>query len=147
MDFIQKRNLVCSFQSDIYAVDLVERQALGDVDLILDPDSAIIFVSLLSLPSQVKHIIQRLEQQTWRFSHILVIFEAFPSVHVFKSDECSSNRPIPYAYTPPTQKAIKTLRRILDISDAYQTLFTRHFGNLVEINDPRSGILWGQRDW
>jgi hypothetical protein len=78
LDFIQKLALVRSLESQECLVDLVERQSLDGVDLILDPQSAIIFISLFILSSQCNKYVERVAAQSWNFHRILVVFEAYP---------------------------------------------------------------------
>jgi hypothetical protein len=147
------------------AVELVERDTLGGVDLILDPHTTVIFASLMALPSQCEALIARLGEQSWRFARLLVIFEAFSSSLAYKSDPAST-RLTPSAYTPPILKAIKKFRRDLGIAEALETknvrasihfafadsvheaaLFTRCFGDCAEANDTTGGAIWGPREW
>jgi hypothetical protein len=64
MDVIQKQRLVRSLRTVHCYVDLVERDTLGGVDIIIDPHTAILFVSLLSLPSQCMALVTRLGEQS-----------------------------------------------------------------------------------
>ncbi|KII93076.1 hypothetical protein PLICRDRAFT_694319 [Plicaturopsis crispa FD-325 SS-3] len=166
MDFIQKRTLVGCLAQPSCLVSLVERESLGGVDLILDPQTAIILFSLAALPSQCDALLTRLSQESWRYSRLLVIFEGFPSSHTYRHDEMASSRETPYAYSPPVLKAVKKLRRDLNLADVYETknattsvrlafanavdeaaVFVRMFGDIAEENDETAGAIWGVREW
>ena len=165
MDLIQKRPIVRSLGLNECAVELVERDTLGGVDLILDPHTAVIVTSILALPSQCEALTVRLGQQSWRFARLLVVFEAFSSSLAYRS-ESASTRLAPNAYTPPILKAVKKLRRNLGIAEALETknsrtsihfafadsvreaaLFIRCFGDCAEENDTTGGTIWGSREW
>jgi hypothetical protein len=164
LDLLQKQTLVRALRSPACSIDLVERDILNGVDLILDPFTAIIFVPLLTLPSQCESVVQQVSYQSWHYAHLLVVFEAYP--------ESSSVRPskgiIPdlYAYTPPVLKAIKKFRRDVSLAEACGTkspslkvqyafgdqveetaLFARLFGDEAERRDQTHGAIWGRREW
>jgi hypothetical protein len=145
-------------------VDLVERTSLDGVDLIIDPNTAVVFAPLLTLPSECESLRSRLAQQSWRFSRILVIFEAYPSYCSYKRQR--SDALMPHAFTPPVIKAVRKLRRDLGIAEAYETkseksriqfafandvfeaaIFARLFGDETEALDETQGVLWGDREW
>ena len=171
LDVLQKQVLVRSLHSQECRVDLVERESLGGVDLILDPYTSVIFAPLLSLSVDHKTLLARISHQTWRYTYLLVVFEAYPSS---KSSRTSSrikrrvagDEPELYAYTPPVVKAIKKFRRDLDIAEAYGTndsrceiryafadtvaeaaAYARFFGDGAEQRDQTRGALWGTREW
>jgi hypothetical protein len=165
VDLVQKRSIVRSLGLLECAVELVERNTLGGVDLILDPHTAIIFASLMALPSQCEALTAKLSCQSWRYSRVLVIFEAFPSSLAYQSNQAPT-RLAPNPYTPPILRAIKKLRRDLGIAEALDTknvsssinfafasnvreaaLITRCFGNCAEANDTTGGAIWGLREW
>ena len=168
MGVVQKQTLVRSFRTQQCAVELVEHETLGDVDLVLDPHSAVFFTSLLSLPFQCEAIVSRLCQQSWRFSQLLVVLEAYQESHSYVPDREMSTRTKINCYTPMIIKAVKKLRRNLGVSEACDTknpacsvflafadsvgeaaLLTRYFGDLAEANDVAvtGGAVWGNRDW
>ena len=171
LDVLQKQVLVRSLHSQECRVDLVGRESLGGVDLILDPYTSVIFAPLLSLSADHKTLLARLSTQTWRYTSLLVVFEAYPSS---KSSRTSSrikrrvagDEPELYAYTPPVVKAIKKFRRDLDIAEACGTnnsrceiwyafadtvveaaAYARLFGDGAEARDRTRGALWGTREW
>ncbi|KIM77149.1 hypothetical protein PILCRDRAFT_825707 [Piloderma croceum F 1598] len=165
LDLLQKRSIVRALGLPECAVELVERDTIGGVDLILDPHTAVIFASLMSLPTQCETLTASLSHQSWRYSRLLVIFEAFPSSLAYHSDPAST-RLAPNPYTPPILKAIKKFRRDLGIAEALDNkyvssmisfafagsvqeaaLFTRYFGNYAEASDTTSGAVWGPRKW
>ncbi|RDB14589.1 hypothetical protein Hypma_016464 [Hypsizygus marmoreus] len=171
LDVLQKQVLVRSLRASECQVDLVERDSLGGVDLIIDPYTAVMFAPLLSLPAQHKALLALLSAQTWRYSQLLVIFEAYPASRSWKSGSRKKHG-IPsaeldlYAYTPPIVKALKKFRRDLDIAEACGTkaavcevwfafadtvdeaaAYARLFGDRAEENDQTGGALWGSREW
>ncbi|EDR04436.1 uncharacterized protein LACBIDRAFT_330568 [Laccaria bicolor S238N-H82] len=164
LELLQKQTLVRALRSPACSIDLVERDILNGVDLILDPFTAIIFVPLLSLPSQCESVVQQVSYQSWHYARLLVVFEAYP--------ESSSVRPSKgivsdlYAYTPPVLKAIKKFRRDVSIAEACgmkspslmvqyafadqvqeTALFARLFGDEAERRDQTQGAIWGRREW
>jgi hypothetical protein len=164
IDLIQKQELVRSLRLPQCAIDLVERNHLNGVDLIVDPHAAVVYASLLSLPAECEALCAKLGEQSWRFSRLLVIFEAYPCSHSYKA--YSSETPVPYAFTQPVLKAIKKLRRDLEISEACETKcsttiiqfafatntvesarFARFFGDAAEAQDETQGVVWGNREW
>ncbi|KAF9478879.1 hypothetical protein BDN70DRAFT_807870 [Pholiota conissans] len=173
VDLIQKHALVCALRSDECAVGLVERQSLDGVDLILDPHCAIIFLSVFILPARCESFVARVSHQSWNFSRILVVFEAYPEHRATRrlkepqrSSAMSSLALDPYAYTTPIVKAIKKFRRDVNIAEgcgskcagtrveyafantvAEAALFARMYGDMAEAKDETQGALWGEREW
>lgn len=164
LDVIQKLALVRSLESRECLVDLVERQSLDGVDLILDPHTAIIFLSLFMLSSQCNKYVERVAAQSWKFHRILVVFEAYPQSCAKKGNKTLDSDL--NAYTPHILKAIRKFRRDLNIAAACGTkcqetevfyvfansvdegaLFARMFGNFAEENDETGGAIWGERGW
>ncbi|KAL4266739.1 hypothetical protein AB1N83_004047 [Pleurotus pulmonarius] len=161
LDVIQKQVLVRSLRGDTALIQLVERESLNGVHLILDPHSAVLLVPLLALPSECDHISTLISQQSWCYSQLLVIFEAYPESLSHRGHKSSID-----AYTPPILKAVKKLRRDLGIAAACETknqecgvlwafadspqdvaVFVRVFGDSVEASDQSQGVLWGDRSW
>jgi hypothetical protein len=166
MNVIQKQRLIRSLRSAHCSVDLVERDTLGGVDIIIDPHTAILFVPLFTLPSQCVALVTKLGQQSWRYSRLLVIFEAFPEYQSYKQISRELSAPKLYSYSPPIVKAVKKFRRDLNISEACSAKYasckvnlafantvdeaaclTRCFGNFAETNDDTHGAIWGNREW
>ncbi|KAG1783349.1 hypothetical protein EV702DRAFT_958741 [Suillus placidus] len=169
MALIQKRALVRALQAPECRVHLVERYVLGGADIVMDPDTAVLVVPLLALPSQVEGLADRISQASWRYTHILIILEAFPSANAFTAEISTNNiKLMPYAFSPPMLKAVKKLRRLLTIAEGCGTksvgceiqwafandvgeaaLFVRTFGNLAQewaFNEGRNA-LWEDRGW
>ncbi|KAH7887264.1 hypothetical protein F5I97DRAFT_1806082 [Phlebopus sp. FC_14] len=168
MAFIQKHALVRQLQSDACRVSIVERYQLGGVDIVVDSDHAIVFVPLLALPANIELFSDRICSESWRYSHILVVFEAYPSTRSHRSDDANGSRLAPYAYSPPVCKAIKKLRRLLSIAEGCGTkdeacsviwafandpeetaMFVRCFGEEAYARALSVGneVLWRERDW
>lgn len=163
LDLIQKRALVMHLSSQACCVDLIEREALSGVDLILDADSAVLYFPLTSLPTQCDALKSRLDGLSWRYRNLLLVFESFPTSRAYVAESTDDDVGIPNMFSPPVLKAIKKLRRDLGISEACDlkrentdivfafarsvfeaAMFVRLFGNRVE---RRSGTVWGSRDW
>jgi hypothetical protein len=166
---IQKRALVRALQAPECRVHLVERYVLGGADIVMDPDTAVLVVPLLALPSQVEGLANRISQASWRYTHILLIFEAFPSANSFTAEMNTNNVKLaPYAFSPPILQAVKKLRRLLTIAEGCWTknagcniqwafandvgeaaLFVRTFGNLAQEWAFHGGgnALWEDRGW
>ena len=164
LDVIQKLALVRSLESQECLVNLVERQSLDGVDLILDPHTAVIFLSLFMLPSQCNKYVEGVAVQSWKFHRILVVFEAYPQSCAKKGNKTLDSDL--NAYTPHILKAIRKFRRDVNIAAACGTkcqetvvfyvfansvdegaLFVRMYGNFVEENDETGGAIWGDRGW
>ncbi|KAJ6606440.1 hypothetical protein DFH09DRAFT_1120226 [Mycena vulgaris] len=166
MELVQKQGLVRSLRSRMCSTDLVERDALGGVDLVLDPHTAIIFTNLLVLPSECADLTTHIAQQSWCYSRFLVVFEAYPAARSYQSKASASTASELFAYTPPVLKALGKLRRDLGILEGCGSkrqaclvqyafadtvdeaaMFARHFGDLAEADDESGGIIWGDREW
>ncbi|KAF7353656.1 hypothetical protein MVEN_01050400 [Mycena venus] len=85
MDLVQKQGIVRCLRSRSCSIDLVERDSLGGVDIILDPHTAIIFTNLLILPSECADLANRIAQQSWLYSRLLVIFDAYPASYSYRT--------------------------------------------------------------
>lgn len=165
---IQKRALVRELQGHLCRVDLVERYDLGGADIIVDPDSGVLFIPLVTLPAYLESTVERISGESWRYLTLLVVLEAFPSVESYRAVPSRDNRPVPHAYTPPICKAIKKLRRNLGIAEGCGTMnprcavtwafannieeaakFVRRFGEeACAVSKERGyGILWDEREW
>lgn len=172
LEFIQKHALVRALRASNCSVELVERQTLGGVDLIVDPHCAIIFLSLFTLAARCEAYTERISQQSWKFSRLFVVFEAYPEYRSKRSfvakirGSTNASSSEVYAFTPPIVKAIKKFRRDVNIADACGTkcgdtkveyafantvdeaaLLTRWFGERVEEADETGGAVWGEREW
>lgn len=161
LDVIQKQILVRVLRE--YAVDLVERDRLFGIDVIYDADAAVIYFNLPALPSRCEALVTQVSEQSWRYSSILIIFEAYSPSESYKN---VTQRDGISVYSPPVLKAIKKLRRDISLAEAYQNLrgicnirfafaesvqetakFTRYFGDLAESQDASGGVLWDDRRW
>ena len=170
LGFIQKWALVCSLRE--CGVELVERQTLGGVDLIIDAATAVMFINLFSLSARHVTCLEKVAQQSWKYRRILVVFEAYgelgaKNIRAHRSTSTSAaDSSQPYAYTPPIMKALKKFKRDVNIADACGTkrpsmtiqyafadtvkeaaLFARMFGDWAETEDVTQGVLWGERIW
>ena len=168
LDFIQKWALVCSIRE--CAVELVERQTLGGVDLIIDTATAVTFINLFSLSARYVDCLEKVAQQSWKYRRLLVVFEAYgefcvKNIRAHRSTSAAVGSQ-PYAYTPPIMKALKKFKRDVNIAEACGTkrpstviryafadtvkeaaLFARMFGDWAETEDVTQGIIWGERIW
>lgn len=162
MGTLQKQVLIRTLRSNLCAVGLVERDHLSNVDLILDPNTAIVFASLISLSSQREAVLSTVSEQSWRYTNLLVIFEAYPMSASYKA-----SAPVPLnAYTPPNLKAIGRFRRDVDLAEACDkkspacrvrmafadtvedaAMLVRYFGDVAETEDVSQGMVWGDRSW
>ncbi|KAK0499752.1 hypothetical protein EDD18DRAFT_1349950 [Armillaria luteobubalina] len=163
METLQKQVLIRTLRSSLCAVGLVERDHLSSVDLILDPNTAIIFASLISLSSQREALLSTVSEQSWRFTNLLVVFEAYP---ISASYKAAASVTLLNAYTPPNLKAIGRFRRDVDLAEACDkksptcrvqmafadtvedaAMFARYFGDVAETEDVSQGTVWGDRTW
>ena len=165
LELIQKRPIVHSLSLETSRVQLVERETLGGVDLILDPHTTVIFASLSELPIHCETLLANIILQSWRFSRILVIWEYFHRTASHTALPQDSD-PEMLMYPLTSIKAIKKLRRDLAISEALEKKNTnttvhfafasdaneaaklvRCFGDYAEADDTTGSVVWGTRDW
>ena len=164
LDLLQKHAL-CRYLSEQPAgIDLIEREFLGGVDLILDQDSAILFLPLSALPSECEGLITGISDISWRYSHILVIFEAFLTSRAFCDGE--ENLFVTFTFTEPILKSVRKLKRSLMIAEGVGTKaedcliswafaknvkeaarLARVYGDMGESRDTTGGLLWQERWW
>ena len=147
-----------------YSVELVERDDLDGVDLIVDPFTGVIFASLFSLPSQCEDLINRISKLSWSYQRLIVILEGYTPTCANKAVDGTPE--MLSAYTPPILKAIKKLRRGVGMAEAVEekqgttivlyafvnsvyeaASITRYIGDLAEEVDVTNGTLWENRTW
>ena len=164
VDLLQKCALCRCLSDDAAAIDLIDREFLGGVDLILDQDTAILFLPLSALPSECEGLIAGISDISWRYSHMLIIFEAFLTSQAFGDGE--ENRFVSFAFTEPILKSVRKLRRSLIIAEGVGTKMedcllswafaknieeaarlARIYGDMAESRDTTGGMLWQQRWW
>jgi hypothetical protein len=164
VDLLQKTALCRCLSDDAAAIDLIDREFLGGVDLILDQDTAILFLPLSSLPSECEGLIAGISDISWRYSHMLIIFEAFLTSQAFGDGE--ENLLVSFAFTEPILKSVRKLRRSLIIAEGVGTKtedcllswafaknieeaarLARIYGDTAESRDTTGGMLWQQRWW
>ena len=170
LQVIQKKALIRALRSKDCAVELVERQDLGGLDLILDTDTAVIFVDLRTLPIRCEHSVHKVANGSWKFGKLLVVFEAYTErsakANRGRPSLSTSSSPQPSPYTPPIVKALNKFKRDLGIAEGCGTkrnttviqyafastveeaaLFSRLYGDWCEANDRTNGAIWGNREW
>ena len=164
LDLLQKYALCRCLSDGPAAIDLIEREFLGGVDLILDQDTAILFVPLSTVPSECEGLIAGISDISWRYSHILVIFEAFLISQAFGDGE--ENQIVSFTFTEPILKSVKKLKRSLAIAEGVGTKaedcsaswafaknieeaasLARAYGDVAESRDNVGGLLWQERWW
>jgi hypothetical protein len=163
LDVLQKQVLVRALREPSCFVELIERDNLGGADLIVDSFTAVLYRSLFSLSSECDELIGLVSKLSWSFERLVIVLEGFSPAHAMRSTDQADDL---YAYTPPILKAIKRLRRGVDMVEADQekrketiVLFafpnsvqeaaaiTRHIGDMVQSLDQTEGVLWGDRSW
>ncbi|KAG8987484.1 hypothetical protein FRB93_004511 [Tulasnella sp. JGI-2019a] len=119
-DLLQKRGIVRNLMSrEVCSAELIERENVVDVDLIIDAGAAVIFFALPALPVTANALIERLSTLSWRYSKILVVFESYPPSHSRLLEHGTAEPEfVPYAFGPPVLKSFKHLRRSLCISES-----------------------------
>ncbi|THV07980.1 hypothetical protein K435DRAFT_772305 [Dendrothele bispora CBS 962.96] len=169
MDLLQKQALVRSLRSQDCGITLIERLSLDGVDVIIDSYTAIIFMNLPSLPVKCEDLVNLVSQQSWRYSRILVVFEAYPaSLSLRSSNKIQGDAIDLNVYSPPVMKAVKKLRRDISVAEVCEEkdarcqvflafantveeagFLTRLFGDMAEMEDVQTtgGLLWGDRGW
>ena len=164
LDLLQKHALCRCLSGDTAAIDIIDRGFLGGVDLILDQDTAILFLPLSVVPSECEGLIAGISDISWRYSHILVIFEAFLVSQAFGDGE--ENLITSFAFTEPILKSVKKLKRSLAIAEGVGTKtedcfiswafatsiegaarLARIYGDMAESRDRTGGSLWRERWW
>ena len=162
LDLIQKHALCQCLSNDPAAIDLIEREFLGGVDLVLDQDTAVMFLPLSVLPSECEGLIVGICDISWRYSYILVVFEAFLISQAFGEE----NRLVSFVFTEPILKSIRKLKRSLMIADGVGTKtedcavsfafaknieeaarLARVYGDIAESRDITGGLVWQERWW
>lgn len=169
LELVQKQGLTRLLCSPECAIDLIEREDLDGVDLILDPDTAVVILNISFLPTGCLELVERLSAQSWRYRHILLLLEAFTPALAFRSENDTRRLQLS-AYSPPVLKAIKKLRRDISLAEGFgnkssscdiligfpsdvreTALLTRYYGDLAHARalDLNSGgsILWDDRGW
>ncbi|KAL4070291.1 hypothetical protein J3A83DRAFT_3170224 [Scleroderma citrinum] len=144
---IQKRALVLELQGEACKVTLVERYALGGCDIVLDPDHAVLLVPLLALPSQVEVLSERISAESWRYSSILVVFEAYPSARSSRVGDTRSSAPIAEGCGSKNKQCSVIWAFASGVKEA--AMFVRCFGDEAwrKAVGNASEVLWGQREW
>jgi hypothetical protein len=162
---IQRSALVQTCTGPHARIMFVEREDLGDADVLLDPHTAVLLVPISSLPTEHAELAERVADLAPRFSRILLLFECYPQSAAYKRI-CTSDTPLSPVFSPPTIKAVQALRRTLaimgscdsrlehttllsafalSVSDAAQLL--RLAGDSAERADTSGGLLWEDRGW
>jgi hypothetical protein len=163
LDVLQKQVLVRALREPDCSVKLIERDNLGGPDLIVDPFTAILYRSLFSLPSECDELITLVSKLSWSFERLVIVLEAFPPAHATRSTDKANAL---FAYTPPILRAIKRLRRGVDMVEADQekrqeaivlyafpntvqeaAVITRYIGDMAHELDQTDGALWEDRSW
>jgi hypothetical protein len=162
LDVIQKLGLTRALSLPESRVQLVERETLGGADIVTDPHTAVILSPLRVLPSQYDSLLAQINQLSWRFSRILVIFET-----VSLTETCSSNNILEVnPFSPPVVKAVKKLKRDMEIAGACldkrestrvhfafpmstraAAKLIREYGDIGHAEDTSGGQLWDDRLW
>lgn len=121
VNVLQKTVLLEYLGSDC-RISLVEREnaETHGADLILDVDTALLFVPLSSLHLSKEKLAERIAALSWRFGFIMVVFEAFSSATALRPQRLNEGNLTPYAFPPIAIKAIKTLKRLLTVMELMQ---------------------------
>lgn len=169
VSFIQKHAIAARLRS-LFAVELVERSCLeSDVDLILDPQTAIVYFVLAELPSRVEELVERLSRLSWRYERLVVVFEGYTPSRSYFADGSQNNFAL-NPFPPPVMKAVKKMRRGLGIAEGVggksssasvrfgyalsvdeAAMFARAVGDVLEREAVEMGAddacLWDNRMW
>jgi hypothetical protein len=166
LDIIQKRVLVRYLASQECTIDLIERETLRGVDLIIDAHTAVMYFSLPCLPSQCDALYTQVSDLSWRYSNILIVFEAFSPSLAFVPDHQSAKQIS--TYSQPVLKSVGRFRRGLamngsesikkfdkacsvqyafaeNVNDA--ALYARYFGEMAQDGGTANSLLWDEREW
>ncbi|KAG8970310.1 hypothetical protein FRB90_010669, partial [Tulasnella sp. 427] len=147
-DMIQKRGIYHHLTSDPIGIYLVERLNVTDVDLIVDPGAAIIYVTLAALPAETSALVERISKISPAYSRILLIFEAYSPSHSrtarLDSEPIRKDTAAPYAFSPPILKAFKHLRRSLIIAQSTGEKLTSCRVDVAFALDEEEAALYGR---
>ena len=124
LDVIQKTILLKHLTSVDCNVELVEREtsATNGVDLIIDLDTAVLFVPLALLPVMSEALVETVSRLSWDYSRLVIIFEAFSSSLCYRRDKNEPGTGLtPYAFSPAIVKAVRNFKRTLAIKDGMTT--------------------------
>ncbi|KAI0094483.1 hypothetical protein BDY19DRAFT_22568 [Irpex rosettiformis] len=162
LEVIQRIALTRALSAPDCKVQLVERESLNGADIVIDPHTAVIVFLLRNLPTQCDSLNARINQLSWRFSRILVVFEAVPSCDINASKNSLAINP----FSPAVVKAVKKVRRDMEIADACldkqegtrvqfsfpmsvdaAALIIRRYGDMSYAEDTSNGLLWDDRHW
>ncbi|KAF8588344.1 hypothetical protein K439DRAFT_1658555 [Ramaria rubella] len=123
LDIIQKTVLVNHLTSLDCNIDLIERDTFSTTgaDLILDVDTAVLFVPLAPLSVNSEILADRIATLSWDFSRLVIVFEAFPSSLTYRRDNSSTPALTPYAFSPAIVKALRNFKRTLAILEGVQS--------------------------
>ncbi|KAI0348170.1 hypothetical protein BDW22DRAFT_1416471 [Trametopsis cervina] len=162
LDCIQMLGLTRALSSSECKVQLVERETLDGADILVDPYNAIVIFSLQTLPSQSESLKARVNDLSWRFSQILIIFETVPLTESGLSEKATTIN----HFSPPFVKAVKRFKRDLEIAEAcldkrggvrvqfafpmssyFAARTIRRWGHIVQTQDRSNGQIWDDRHW
>ncbi|GJJ13145.1 hypothetical protein Clacol_007396 [Clathrus columnatus] len=121
LSVLQKTVLLEHLDYDFH-IDLVERDnsETHGADLIIDRDTALLYVPLSSLHFLKEKLANRIASLSWRFELIVVVFEAFTLSTALRPRRLTEGNLTPYAFPPITVKAVKTLKRLLAVMEMIQ---------------------------
>lgn len=169
LDVLQKTVLLKRLASFDCNVELVERDNCGTngPDLIVDVDTALLFVPLAPLPVSGEALAERVAKLSWDFGCLVLVFEAFSTSLLYRSDKNGSETLLtPYAFPLAVVKALRKFKRMLAIMDGMVTetkrrdiqvryayardvgeaaRFARLVGDMTE--KASAAATWNSRDW
>ena len=168
LDLVQKNILIKHLTSEDCNVDPVERNvsAMNGVDIIIDVDTALLFVALASLPVKYDALAEKIVELSWDFTHLFVVFQAFSDSLLYRANKSEAGVGLaPYPFSPAVVKAIKKLKRTVKISEATETGNKRRDANvryayardvreaaritrmIGDISEHLAGALQDEREW
>ena len=124
LDVLQKTILLKRLTSVDCNIELVERDnsATNGVDLIIDSDTALLFVPLAPLPVSGEVLAEKVAKLSWDFACLVLVFEAFSTSLSYRPDKNESRTVLtPYAFSPAIMKALRRFKRTLAILDGMVT--------------------------
>ncbi|KAF8492671.1 hypothetical protein JB92DRAFT_3100288 [Gautieria morchelliformis] len=121
LDVLQKTILRKHLASPDCRVELAERDAwaTNGVDLILDPDTALLLVPLAPLSVSGEALTEKIAKLSWDFARLVVVFEAFSTSSSYRTE--SGAGLAPYAFPPAIMKAIRKFKWTVAILDGMAT--------------------------
>ncbi|KAH9969140.1 hypothetical protein BC827DRAFT_1168085 [Russula dissimulans] len=118
VELLQDRPLMRALHVDSLRIELLEREWLDGADIVFDCDTALVFVPMSQalLPSSFRSFKDRLSSLSWRYTHLVVVFQLYDcGVSGLQDEEERANS------FARVIKSISKLHRELALAEAFGT--------------------------